>query len=157
MESMIWTCIKRFPCLFWTFYRNLKSIKNFLKNTPTISRKMRCLYSRGPKKPSYPLWTLKSEYPDHWLHKSGLAATHGASASTLWSLWMIPYSHPERHSMGCQRGGVEPHLCDERASHNDTHRCDTLKESAVLPTMWYRKRELFPAAGPVVCPRMSGK
>ena len=33
-----------------------------------------------------------------------------------------------------------------------THRGDALKASAVLPTMWYRKRELFPAAGPVVRP-----
>lgn len=37
-----------------------------------------------------------------------------------------------------------------RVSNHDTHRCDTLKESAVLPTMWYRKRELFPAAGPMI-------
>ena len=44
-----------------------------------------------------------------------------------------------------------------RVSNHDTHRGDALKASAVLPTMWYRKRELFPAAGPVVRPRMSGK
>ena len=42
-------------------------------------------------------------------------------------------------------------------THLHTHRGDALKASAVLPTMWYRKRELFPAAGPVVRPRMSGK
>ena len=39
-----------------------------------------------------------------------------------------------------------------RASNHDTHRGDALKASAVLPTMWYRKRELFPAAGSVVRP-----
>ena len=39
-----------------------------------------------------------------------------------------------------------------RVSNHDTHRGDALKASAVLPTMWYRKRELFPAAGPVVRP-----
>ena len=44
-----------------------------------------------------------------------------------------------------------------RVSNDDTHRGDARKASAVLPTMWYRKRELFPAAGPVVRPRMSGE
>lgn len=44
-----------------------------------------------------------------------------------------------------------------RVSNHDTHRGDALKASAVLPTMWYRKWELFPAAGSVVRPRMSGK
>ena len=39
-----------------------------------------------------------------------------------------------------------------RASNHDTHRGDALKASAVLPTMWYRKRELFPAARSVVRP-----
>ena len=39
-----------------------------------------------------------------------------------------------------------------RVSNHDTHRGDALKASAVLPTMWYRKRELFPAAGPGVRP-----
>ena len=39
-----------------------------------------------------------------------------------------------------------------RVSNHDTHRGDALKASAVLPTMWYRKRELFPAAGSVVRP-----
>ena len=39
-----------------------------------------------------------------------------------------------------------------RVSNHDTHRGDALKASAVLPTMWYRKWELFPAAGPVVRP-----
>ena len=37
-----------------------------------------------------------------------------------------------------------------------THRGDALKASAVLPTMWYRKWELFPAAGPVVRPYIRG-
>lgn len=44
-----------------------------------------------------------------------------------------------------------------RVSNHDTHRGDALKASAVLPTMWYRKWELFPAAGSVVRPRMSGE
>ena len=39
-----------------------------------------------------------------------------------------------------------------RVSNHDTHRGDALKASAVLPTMWYRKRELFPAARSVVRP-----
>ena len=39
-----------------------------------------------------------------------------------------------------------------RVSNHDTHRGDALKASAVLPTMWYRKWELFPAAGSVVRP-----
>ena len=39
-----------------------------------------------------------------------------------------------------------------RVSNRDTHRGDALKASAVLPTMWYRKWELFPAAGSVVRP-----
>ena len=47
---------------------------------------------------------------------------------------------------------MEHRLCDERVDHYDTHRCDTLKESAVLPTMWYRKWELLPAAEQVVRP-----
>ena len=47
---------------------------------------------------------------------------------------------------------MEHRLCDERVDHYDTHRGDALKASAVLPTMWYRKRELFPAAGSVVRP-----
>ena len=52
---------------------------------------------------------------------------------------------------------IRKYLPKRRASNHDTHRGDTLKVSAVLPTMWYRKRELFPAAGSVVRPRMSGK
>lgn len=48
---------------------------------------------------------------------------------------------------GAQRGGVEHRLCDERVDHYDTHRCDTLKESAVLPTMWYRTRALLQQPG----------
>ena len=43
-----------------------------------------------------------------------------------------------------------------RVSNRDTHRGDALKASAVLPTMWYRKWELFPAAGPVVRPLYPG-
>ena len=39
-----------------------------------------------------------------------------------------------------------------RVSNHDTHRGDALKVSAVLPTMWYRKWELFPTAGSVVRP-----
>ena len=39
-----------------------------------------------------------------------------------------------------------------RVSNHDTHRGDALKASAVLPTMWYRKWELFPTAGSVVRP-----
>ena len=43
-----------------------------------------------------------------------------------------------------------------RVSNHDTHRGDALKASAVLPTMWYRKWELFPAAGSVVRPYIRG-
>ena len=43
-----------------------------------------------------------------------------------------------------------------RVSNYDTHRGDALKASAVLPTMWYRKRELFPIAGSVVRPLYPG-
>ena len=43
-----------------------------------------------------------------------------------------------------------------RVSNHDTHRGDALKASAVLPTTWYRKWELFPAAGPVVRPYIRG-
>ena len=43
-----------------------------------------------------------------------------------------------------------------RVSKYDTHRGDALKASAVLPTMWYRKWELFPAAGSVIRPLYPG-
>lgn len=46
--------------------------------------------------------------------------------------------------------------CDERVDHHDTHRCDTLKESAVLPTMWNRKRALLQQPGQWSAP-ISGK
>ena len=46
---------------------------------------------------------------------------------------------------------MEHRLCDERAGHNDTHRCDTLKESAVLPNV-VQEVGAAPAAGPMVCP-----
>ena len=62
-----------------------------------------------------------------------------------------------RRPMEKALGWMVTHHMDLSLIHIYTHRGDALKASAVLPTMWYRKRELFPAAGSVVRPRMSGK
>lgn len=107
---------------------------------------------RGTKNPSFPLFcTLITEYPNHRLHTTDLAATQGAFRQV----------RPDSDAMMLpDRSGAPPEAGEvawntylkRRVSNHDTHRGDALKASAVLPTMWYRKRELFPAAGPVVRP-----
>ncbi len=112
---------------------------------------------RGTKNPSFPLFcTLITEYPNHRLHKTGPAATQGAlrqvrPGSDAMRLPNLSGAPPEAGEVAWNT------YLKRRVSNHDTHRGDALKASAVLPTMWYRKRELFPAAGPVVRPRMSGK
>ena len=95
--------------------------------------------------------TLITEYPNHRLHTTDLAATQGAFRQVR------PGSDAMRLP---NRSGAPPEVGEvawntylkRRVSNHDTHRGDALKASAVLPTMWYRKWELFPAAGQVVRP-----
>ena len=55
-----------------------------------------------------------------------------------------------------ENGNVVQHkyiiISTNKTGVKDTHRGDALKASAVLPTMWYRKWELLPAAEQVVRP-----
>ena len=122
---------------------------NFFSNFGTLLR----VYSiEGQNKPSFPLGTLITEYPNHRPHTTDLAATHGVFRQVrpgCSDAMMLPCR---------QRSAVAWNTyLKRRVSNHDTHRADALKASAVLPTMWYRKWELFPAAGSVVRPRMSGK
>ena len=125
---------------------------NFFSNFGTLLR----VYSiEGQNKPSFPLGTLITEYPNHRLHTTDLAATQGAFRQV----------RPDSDAMRLpNRSGAPPEAGEvawntylkRRVSKHDTHRGDALKASAVLPTMWYRKWELFPAAGPVVRPLYPG-
>ena len=126
--------------------------------SPTFTFLKRYSYIEGQKSPLSPffLCTLITEYPNHRLHTTDLAATQGAFRQV----------RPDSDAMRLpNRSGAPPEAGEvawntylkQRVSNHDTHRGDALKASAVLPTMWYRKWELFPAAGPVVRPRMSGK
>ena len=85
------------------------------------------------QKALFPLSTLTTAYPNHRLHTTDLAATQGVSASTIQRQRYDPAYTEERPCL-LNKNSVEPVLCDERVSNHDTHRCDTLKESAVLPT-----------------------
>ena len=89
-----------------------------------------------------------TEYPNHRLHTTDLAATKerrqvrpGSDAMRL----------PNRSGAPPEAGEVTWNTyLKRRVSNHDTHRGYALKASAVLPTMWYRKRELFPAARPEI-------
>ena len=121
--------------------------------SPTFTFLKRYSYIEGQKCPLSPffLCTLITEYPNHRLHTTDLAATQGAFRQVR------PGSDAMRLP---NRSGAPPEVGEvawntylkRRVSNHDTHRGDALKASAVLPTMWYRKWELFPAAGPVVRP-----
>lgn len=121
--------------------------------SPTFTFLKRYSYIEGQKIPHSPffLCTLITEYPNHRLHTTDLAATQGAFRQVR------PGSDAMRLP---NRSGAPPEAGEvawntylkRRVSNHDTHRGDALKASAVLPTMWYRKWELFPAAGPVVRP-----
>lgn len=89
--------------------------------------------------------------PNHRLHTTDLAATQGAFRQV----------RPDSDAMRLpNRSGAPPEAGEvawntylkRRVSNHDTHRGDALKASAVLPTMWYRKWELLPAAEQVVRP-----
>ncbi|WP_370764388.1 hypothetical protein [Gemmiger formicilis] len=54
----------------------MKKFKFYLE----LFRSQSDIHIEGQKEPSIPLRTLKAEYPNHWLHKTDLAATQGASA-----------------------------------------------------------------------------
>ena len=121
--------------------------------SPTFTFLKRYSYIEGQKSPLSPffLCTLITEYPNHRLHTTDLAATQGAFRQV----------RPGSDAMKLpNRSGAPPEAGEvawntylkRRVSNHDTHRGDALKASAVLPTMWYRKWELFPAAGPVVRP-----
>ena len=103
-----------------------------------------------------PLENLESRISEspatyNWPCRNPRSVSAGASRSDAMRL-------PNRSGAPPEAGEVAWNTyLKRRVSNHDTHRGDALKESAVLPTMWYRKRELFPAAGPVVRPRMSGK
>ena len=133
--------------------------KNIFEKIQILSRTFpfskRYSYIEGQKEPSIPLRTLKAEYPNHRLHTTDLAATQGAFRQV----------RPDSDAMRLpNRSGAPPEAGEvawntylkRRVSTHDTHRGDALKASAVLPTMWYRKWELFPAAGPVVRPYIRG-
>ena len=125
--------------------------------SPTFTFLKRYSYIEGQKSPLSPffLCTLITEYPNHRLHTTDLAATQGAFRQVR------PGSDAMRLP---NRSGAPPEAGEvawntylkRRVSNHDTHRGDALKASAVLPTMWYRKWELFPAAGPVVRPLYPG-
>jgi len=111
---------------------------------------------RGTKNPSFPLFcTLIIEYPNHRLHTTDLAATQGAFRQVRPGFDAMRL--PNRSGAPPEAGEVAWNTyLKRRVSNHDTHRGDALKASAVLPTMWYRKWELFPAAGPVVRPYIRG-
>jgi len=129
--------------------------KNIFEKIQILSRTFpfskRYSYIEGQKEPSIPLRTLKAEYPNHRLHKTDLAATQGASAgaSRLWreDTVVTAVERPQRPGEVAWNTYLK-----RRVSNHDTHRGDALKASAVLPTMWYRKWELLPAAEQVVRP-----
>ena len=103
-----------------------------------------------------PLEDLESKISEspatyNWPCRNPRSVSAGASRSDAMRL-------PNRSGAPPEAGEVAWNTyLKRRVSNHDTHRGDALKASAVLPTMWYRKWALFPAAGSVVRPRMSGE
>ena len=137
---------------FFLFKANYMDIKSFLKKAKfyLIFLWKQSLYYEGQKRTLLTLRTLKSEYSNYQLHKADLAATHGATAGascslTRWCCLMYNGAPPETREVAWN-----PYL-KRRVSDNDTHRCDTLKESAVLP-YFGQEAGAVPAAGLMICP-----
>ena len=119
--------------------------------SPTFTFLKRYSYIEGQKIPRPPFLHLDnriSESPAtyNWPCRNPRSVSAGASRSDAMRL-------PNRSGAPPEAGEVAWNTyLKRRVSNHDTHRGDALKASAVLPTMWYRKWELFPAAGPVVRP-----